>query len=277
MLTPRRETPIDALELIDDWPARAAVAVVGAGGVVASRGPIDEEFALASVTKILSAMMTMFVVQERLLLLDEPIASNGATVRHLLSHAGGLSKERGGRVRDPEERRIYSNWGFEILGSRVEDETNEPFADSLAHEILAPLGVTSTRLEGSPAHAAVGTVSDLAEIARELLEPRLLATETITDMTTVQFGDLDGVLPGYGRQTPNPWGLGLEIRGTKAPHWTGANNSPQTFGHFGQAGGFLWVDPEVRIACVNLSDTAFGAWAIEAWPPLADAILDQHG
>ena len=36
------------------------------------------------------------------------------------------------------------------------------------------------------------------------------------------FPGLTGVLPGYGHQKPNDWGLGFEIRDAKSPHWTGA-------------------------------------------------------
>ena len=60
----------------------------------------------------------------------------------------------------------------------------------------------------------------------------------------MQFPGLVGVLPGFGRMDPNDWGLGFELRDAKSPHWTGARNSPRTFGHFGGSGTFLWVDPE---------------------------------
>ena len=64
-----------------------------------------------------------------------------------------------------------------------------------------------------------------------------------------------------------------EIRDSKAPHWTGAGNSPGTHGHFGRSGTFLWVDPAAGIALTCLTDLAFGAWAGEAWPRLADDVL----
>ncbi|NUS57736.1 MAG: serine hydrolase, partial [Streptomycetaceae bacterium] len=60
-----------------------------------------------------------------------------------------------------------------------------------------------------------------------------------------------------------------------SPHWTGGTNSPATFGHFGQAGTFLWVDPEARAATVALADLDFGPWAIEAWPPFNDAVVAE--
>ena len=93
----------------------------------------------------------------------------------------------------------------------------------------------------------------------------------------VAFPGLDGVLPGFGRQQPNDWGLGCEIRDHKAPHWTAPDNSPATFGHFGQSGSFLWVDPAAQLACVSLSDTAFGPWAADRWPRLSAAVLQAYG
>jgi hypothetical protein len=76
---------------------------------------------------------------------------------------------------------------------------------------------------------------------------------------------------------PNDWGLGFELRDEKHPHWTGAQNSTRTFGHFGQSGGFLWVDPVAGIACACLTDAGFGDWAKEAWPRLSDAVLAATG
>ena len=45
-------------------------------------------------------------------------------------------------------------------------------------------------------------------------------------MREVAFPELAGVLPGFGYHNPNDWGLGPEIRGTKAPHWTGHGKNP---------------------------------------------------
>jgi len=112
-------------------------------------------------------------------------------------------------------------------------------------------------------------------LARELLAPRRLAPETLAEATAVQFPGLDGVLPCYGRMSPNDWGLGFELRDAKAPHWTGTRNSARTFGHFGRAGTFLWVDPEAGLALACLADLAFGDWARDAWPRLADAVLSD--
>ena len=112
--------------------------------------------------------------------------------------------------------------------------------------------------------------------AHELLAPTgLLSAPTLTELRTVQYPGLRGVLPGFGTKDPNDWGLGFEIRGTKSPHWTGTGNSPATYGHFGRSGTMLWIDPEARLALVALTDRDFGPWAAEAWPVLADAVLSS--
>nr|MDT0664302.1 serine hydrolase [Micromonospora sp. DSM 115978] len=118
-------------------------------------------------------------------------------------------------------------------------------------------------------------VSDMTKFAAELLRPRLVARETFVRATNVVFPGLSGVLPGFGVQDPNDWGLGFEIRDGKQPHWTGETNAPATFGHFGRSGTFLWVDPVVGAACVGLADRDFGQWAAQAWPPLSDAVLAE--
>jgi CubicO group peptidase (beta-lactamase class C family) len=47
------------------WPAPSvAVAVVTADGIVAGRGPLDEQFSLASVTKPLAALATLVAIEE---------------------------------------------------------------------------------------------------------------------------------------------------------------------------------------------------------------------
>ena len=91
------------------------------------------------------------------------------------------------------------------------------------------------------------------------------------EATTVQFPGLDGVLPGYGVQRPNDWGLGFEIRDSKSPHWTGARNSAATYGHFGQSGSFIWADPELTWHWWCSRTAISATWALEIWPAISDA------
>ena len=113
--------------------------------------------------------------------------------------------------------------------------------------------------------------------ALDVLSPSLVDSELLAEATRTAFPGLPGVVPGFGRQPLCDWGLGFEIRDSKAPHWTGSRNSPATFGHFGRSGSFLWVDPEAGLACAALTDQDFGPWAARAWPRLSDDILTSYG
>jgi CubicO group peptidase (beta-lactamase class C family) len=265
------------LEQVATWPAdNAAVAVVDADGVLASYGP-DRDYAWASVTKLVSALTVLDTVQEGLVVLDEPAGPPESTVRHLLAHASGLAPDDDTVLGPPGRRRVYSNRGFEVLADFVAARAGAPFADLLRTRVCEPLGLTSARLVGTPAHGIRGRLADLARFGRELLAPTLVGPDLMAEATSVVFPGLSGVLPGFGRQDPNDWGLGFEIRDAKSPHWTGLRNSPQTFGHFGRSGSFLWVDPQAGLACACLTDRDFGPWAVPVWPALSDDVLAAFG
>ncbi len=258
------------------WPATTvAVGATDAAGTLAVSGPTDRVLPLASVTKLLVSMACWVALEEETLHLDEPAGPPGSTVRHLLAHASGLAPDDARVLAAPGTRRIYSNAGFEVLAAHLEAASGLTVATYLTEAVLDPLGCRDLRLEGSPAHAGRGTVHDLLTIGRELLAPRLVHHSTWRAATAPQFPDLAGVLPGFGHHDPNPWGLGVEVRGEKTPHWTGRRNSPATFGHFGRSGSFLWVDPVAGLAVAGLGDLPFGPWAAIAWPQLSDAVLAE--
>ncbi|OBJ05433.1 serine hydrolase [Mycobacterium alsense] len=268
-----------ALQVLADWPVpNAAAAVVGPGGVLASHGDTGRVFELASVTKPLVARAVHVAVEEGVVELDTPAGPPGATIRHLLAHASGLAMHSDRVLAKPGTRRMYSNYGFTVLARTVEAQSGIEFGRYLAEAVCEPLGLAATRLDGGAAAAGFGvtsTVADLAVFAADLLRPATVSALLHAEATTVQFPGLDGVLPGYGVQRPNDWGLGFEIKDAKSPHWTGAGNSPRTYGHFGQAGGFIWADPEADLALVALTDREFGEWALGLWPAVSDAVLGR--
>lgn len=249
-------------------PTTVATGVTTSTETVAAHGPLDQVLPLASVTKPLAAYAVLVAVDQHRVDLDGDVTGDGRTVRHLLAHASGLPPEEGGPVTAPEKRRIYSNWGYERLGAHVSEAVRRPFNEWLRTQVLVPLGMHDTSLDGSPAKDGRGTVADLLRFARELLSPTLLEPELGTALAAAQWPDLDGVLPGYGRQEPNPWGLGVELRGSKDPHWTHSGFPAATFGHFGQSGSFLWVAREDGCAAAFLCDEPFGQWAVDGWPGL---------
>ncbi|HLM96490.1 MAG TPA: serine hydrolase domain-containing protein [Acidimicrobiales bacterium] len=282
-LTPTSARPGHPLDAVALWPVgRAAAAVVrlgpaGSVEVAGHTGDLEAPFPWASVTKLLVAMAVLVAAEEGTLDLDDPAGPPGSTVRHLLAHASGLGPDSARALAAPGRRRIYSNAGYEVLADLLAQRGEMPFIDYLRTGVVHPLEMTGTELPpgSSPASGARGPVRDLLALAGELLAPRLVSKATLDGATAVAFPGLAGVLPGYGRFDPCDWGLGFEVRDGKAPHWTGARNSPATFGHFGRSGGFVWVDPRAGVACAALTDRVFGPWAKRAWPALADAVLER--
>jgi CubicO group peptidase (beta-lactamase class C family) len=277
----RRAPPLierDAITgLVAGWPVgRAAVGVATVAGVEPLAGDPDASFPLASVTKLFTAYAVLVAVEEKTIGLDDPAGPDGSTVRHLLAHASGLPPEAGGPGGRVGARRIYSNLGYEVLASELERRAGLTFGSYLQEAVVEPLGLATFAMAGSPAWSASCSLADLLSFGRELLDPTVVSSSMLAEATTVAFPGLAGVLPGFGRQDPNDWGLGFELRDQKSPHWTGADNSPSTFGHFGRSGTFLWVDPAIGVACAVLTDRDFGPWAIEAWPLLSDTVVARY-
>lgn len=269
-----------ALDALHDWPVPTAVAaVVGRSGTVATHGDIARQFELASVTKPLVARAAQIAVEEGVVDLDTAAGPPGSTVRHLLAHASGLAMHSNQTLAKPGARRMYSNQGFTVLAETVQQASGIEFGQYLTEAVFEPLGMTATVLDGGAQAAGFGvrsTLADLAVFAADLLCPALVSAQMHAEATAVQFPGLDGVLPGYGVQRPNDWGLGFEIKSSKAPHWTGGNNSPRTYGHFGQSGTFIWADPEAELALVVLTDRDFGEWALPVWPALSEAVISEY-
>jgi len=265
---------VRALALVEQWPARpAAVGVIDPAGAVHTVGPTDWVRRLASVTKVLFTYAFLVAVEEGTVALDDEVA--GVTARHLLAHAGGYGFDGPDQITPPGTRRIYSNTGIELLAGHLRSRSSMEVADYVREAVFDPLAMTATELRGSPAHQGFGHLDDLLRFARELRGPTLVDPATLHEATSVQFPGLDGVLPGFGRQSPMDWGLGFELRSGKRPHWTGTRTSPRTFGHFGGSGTFLFVDPDAEVAVACITDLEFGPWAIEAWTALNDAVLAE--
>ncbi len=269
--------------LTEAWPVdHVSVAVVHHGGDVLGWGDAERTYRLASLTKPMVAWATLVAVEEGIVTLDAPLAhvaaQPGCTLRHLLAHAGGYGFDGADPIAPPATRRTYSNTGYELAAAEVERAAGMPVAEYLAGAVFEPLAMTGAELRGSAAHGVWATVGDVARFVEELLRPRLLAATTAEDAHRPQWPELAGIVPGVGRFVPCPWGLGLEIVGSKLPHWTGRRNSPRTVGHFGGAGTMMWADPVVDVGLVALTDRPFDEWAADAlrcWPELSDAVIER--
>jgi CubicO group peptidase (beta-lactamase class C family) len=264
---------VEALRQIEDWPVSPAAAGVVSGRGVETHGDARRAFPLASVSKPVAALALLVAAEEGVVDLDEAEGPPGSTVRHLLAHASGLPFEGTAPIAAPGTRRIYSNEGFRVLGAHLARRAEMTFAEYVRAAVVEPLGV-GLDPSGDPGSGMRASLADVLVIARELLEPTVVARETLDEMTAVQFPGLSGVLPDWGRFDPLDWGLGVQLA-TSTPTWMGTRVSSRAFGHFGGSGTLLWVDPELGVACAALTDRAFGDWAKEAWPALSDAVVEE--
>ena len=264
------------LSSVDDWPVDTACAAVrDADGEWVVHGDLSRVYGLASVTKLLSAHAMLVAVEEGIVDLDDELSPPGATVRHLLSHAGGVGFASRKPEKEPGERRIYSSAGFDIIADHIHDESGMQFSNYLREATFEPLGMDSSALHGSSGHGGEGSVDDLMRFADEIIEPRVLHPQTVAEALTVQFPGLDGVVPGYGPQKPADWGLGFQIYShpeSRQGLWFGESMPDDVAGHFGQAGTFLWLHVPTGRACVVLTDRPFGDWAKPLWTEFNDEL-----
>ena len=267
-------TSLDAAwRLADAWPVeRSSIAVVTTTETH-THGDTSFRQRIASLSKPLSAWAVLIACEEGSISLDDAVGQTGCTVRHLLAHAGGYSFDGIQPISRPGVKRIYSNTGFEMLAEHVEHSTGIAFVEYLDDAVFAPLGMHNSALEGSAAKDVFSTVDDLVAFIAELRSPTLIARETWLEAVQPVFPELSGVVPGIGSFDPCPWGLGVEIRGHKEPHWTATRSSASTYGHFGGVGTFLWIDPVADVSCVMLAEREFDEWGMEYWPTFNDAVL----
>jgi CubicO group peptidase (beta-lactamase class C family) len=277
-----------ALDLCADWPVdNVSAAVVqhgpGTSTVASTHGDTTRVFRLASLAKPMTSWAVLVAVEEGIVDLDAELPESFAgqrncTVRHLLCHAGGYPFNGTTPIALPERTRTYSNGGIELAAALVEQASEMTFAEYLRLAVFEPLGMQDSELRGSPAHRVWSTVDNVVRFLSEVRNPSLVSAAMAADAVRVQYPTLAGMVPGVGRFAPCPWGLGFEIRGDKSPHWTGARNSPSTYGHFGGAGTLMWTDPQADVSLIALTDRPFDEWDAEAlrhWPQLSDIVVEE--
>ncbi len=268
-----------SLAELAEWPvenAAGALLRTDGTGTVDAHGDTERQYELASVTKLLVEYGALVAIEEEAITLHREAGPEGSTVEHLLAHASGLAFDSDAVQAPPGTQRIYSSYGFELLARIIEEETGIAFPEYLREAVFEPLGMRNTELAGPAGHGARSTVADLTRFAAEVAAPTLLDPRTVEGARSVHFAGLPGFVPGYGKFANNTWGLGFEVKGDKRTHWTGTRNSPRTVGHFGQAGTYLWLDPDLQLAAVILTDRPFGAWAKPLWSEFNDRLISQE-
>ena len=139
---------------------------------------LDTKFRVASVTKPITVMLVLQLMEEGKLRLDDELIDilpnypidkgRGITVRHLLTHRSGIiggprvpdldSVEQVHRSREemfelissfdlasePGARYEYSNFGFNLLGAIIEQVSGKSYNELLQERICTPTGMENT-------------------------------------------------------------------------------------------------------------------------------------
>ncbi|HXL03945.1 MAG: beta-lactamase family protein [Firmicutes bacterium] len=181
---------------------------------------------------------------------------------------------------------IYSCLGFIVLGLAVEKVAGEPMDRFLAERVFGPLGMKDTCFNPPPdlreraaateyckwrgriligeVHDenawAMGGVSgnaglfsiveDLSRFARMLLNKGTLEGVSVFSPRTVEAMTCDRTGAGFDEKR----GLGWLIRGTGVKSSSGDLMSPKAFGHTGFTGTSIWIDPELDIFAILLTN-----------------------
>jgi CubicO group peptidase (beta-lactamase class C family) len=156
----------------------------GVANVEMPHVPVTENslYRIASITKVVTGLTMMRLVEEGVLDLDAPVkdsipwltlkndeAASTVTLRHLLSHTSGLEAEytpEGARDESeleaslklglpsaeifslPSENKYrYSNWGIRLASLVAEVKTGEKFSELAKKYVIEPLNMSSTTFD----------------------------------------------------------------------------------------------------------------------------------
>lgn len=195
--------------------------LVWSDGVGAVPGPVtDTQYKIGSITKTLTAVLVLQLVEDGLLSLDAPasdvlgqVGYADRSVRHLLAHSGGLQAEPAGDwwersqggsfdeltaandgsspAYEPDRQFHYSNLGFGLLGEIVARLRGQTWWEAVESRILTPLAMTRTSYQASGVHAEGWSVHPYAQtlIAEPLPDTSAMAPagqvwSTVGDLAT---------------------------------------------------------------------------------------------
>jgi len=182
---------------------------------------------------------------------------------------------------EPESRFIYSDVGFIVLGELIHRVTGQDLHAFSRQHVFEPLGMHDTgflpserlrqraaateqrgerwmkgvvhdprahRLGGVAGHAGLfSTADDLAVFAQVMLDDgrhngtRVLAADTVTQMTASRTLPRGTRALGWDKQSPYSSNRGQGM-------------SDSAFGHGGFTGTAIWIDPELRLFVIFLSN-----------------------
>jgi len=120
---------------------------------------LDAIFPVCSVTKSITAVCIMMLVEQGLVGLNRPVADyvpefdneerKDIRVYHLLTHSSGINDEEEElRITNkPGEVMSYCSYGYGMLGEIIKNVTGIPFGEYAAEKVFKPLGMKDSFLE----------------------------------------------------------------------------------------------------------------------------------
>ncbi len=101
-----------------------------------------------------------------------------------------------------------------------------------------------------------------------------LARKTAFDAAHDQTSGLSGGFFEPLWWPSSPWGIGVELRGDKLPHWTPSLASSESYGHAGASGCLAWHDPVAGLTYAILGARTYENWWPQ-WPAVGAAIMNS--
>jgi beta-lactamase class C len=188
----------------------------------------------------------------------------------------------------------YSNVGIGLAALAVERVRGQRFQHALHELVLEPLSIEAylgSEPPRTPGHIAglLGNYADtpfepynsawyrtlgfpwgglIATAAGALAltqafaqaEDGFLPARLRADATSNQTEGLGGGFMGWLEWDPCPWGLGVELHGSKDPHFAPARASEAAFGHGGQSGTYSCWDPQANTGWALLGTRTMERW-----------------
>lgn len=230
---------LDRTREAQDIPGVSAVVVrhgeilfAGASGLadIESASPMtaDSVLYIGSVTKVLSAILVLQLVEADRILLDDPVSGIAAaasgdsppvTIRNLLAHSSGLDREGDfgywftADFPDNEELAHYlattslrfapggsfhySNIGYAALGLLVEQETEQSYSDALRDHVLAPLNMSASGGRG-PAKAVAKGYTPANRIIPSPERPFAGVGKRVGNRHVREYHDAQAMSPAFG-------------------------------------------------------------------------------
>lgn len=233
------QASLDRMRIAQDIPGVSAVIMQGDDHLFAGGSGLanietgremtaDTALYAGSLSKILTAMLVLRLVDEGVVSLDEPIAgilhpeTGDITVMQLLTHTSGLEREgdfgywfsaefpdesalrsyldRSEPLAAPGESVRYSNIGYAVLGLIVQNAIDTSYTDALNTKLLQPLGMSASGAPGPAAGIAAG-YTPVGRIIPSADRPFAGVGKSIAGRHVREYHDAGAMTPAFGAYT----------------------------------------------------------------------------